>query len=135
LLNRRLGRRADLGLPQFDVAPPEPVFVPSPVLDLDISYAGGKCTIKLRVRGTPAQLILLQGAKPVRSGVRCVQHFPFLGLLPPLIDGWSDITEMYVARFGIPKPGTAVWIRTCQHIDGFIDVPKVLRFRIPASAT
>ena len=63
--------------------------------------------------------------------VRFVLHFPFLGLLPPPIDGWSDITEMYVARFGIPKPGTAVWIRTCQHIDGFIDLPKVLRFRIP----
>ena len=104
------------------------------MLDLDISYPGGKCTIKLRVEGTPAQLILVQGARPVRSCVRYVLHFPFLGLLPPPIDGWSDITEMYVARFGVPKPGTAVWIRTCQHIDGFIDVPKVLRFRIPASA-
>jgi hypothetical protein len=127
-------RRADLGLPQFDVAPPEPVFDPSPVLDLDVSYPGRKCTIKLRVQGTPAQLILVQGARPVRSCVRCVQHFPFLGLLPPPTDGWSDITEMYVARFGVPKPGTAVWIRTCQHIDGFIDVPKVLCVRLPPSA-
>jgi len=104
------------------------------VLDLDISYPGGKCTIKLRVRGTPAQLILVQGARPVRSCVRYVLDFPFLGLLPPPLDGWSYITGMYVARFGTPKPGTAVWIRTCQHTDGFIDVPKALRFRIPASA-
>jgi hypothetical protein len=127
-------RRADLGLPQFDTAPAEPVFRTSPVVDLAITYPGGKFTLKLRVQGTPAQLILVQGARPVRSCVRFVLHFPFLGLLPPPIDGWSDITEMYVARFGVPKPGTAVWIRTCQHIDGFIDVPKVLRFRIPASA-
>ena len=127
-------RRADLGLPQFDVAPAEPRFDPSPVLDLDISYPAGKCTIMLRVQGTPAQVILVRGARPVRSGVRFVLHFPFLGLLPPPINGWSDITEMYIARFGIPKPGTAVWISTCQHIDGFIDAPKVLRFRIPASA-
>jgi len=127
-------RRADLGLPQFDVAPPEPVFDPSPVLDLDISYLEGKCTIKLRVDGTPAQLILVQGARPVRSCVRYVLHFPFLGLLPPPIDGWSDITGLYVARYGVPKANQAIWIRTCQHIDGFIDVPKVLRFRIPASA-
>ena len=125
-------RRADLGLPQFDVAPPEPVFDPSPVLDLDISYPEGKCCIKLRVEGTPAQLILVQGARPVRSSVRCVQHFPLLGLLPPPINGWSDITDLYVARFGVPKPNQAVWIRTCQHIDGFIDMPKVCRFRIPA---
>ena len=127
-------RRADLGLPQFDVAPAEPVFSQTPVLELAVTYTGGKFTLKVRVRGTPAQLILVQGARPVRSCVRCVQHFPFLGLLPPPIDGWSVITEMYVARFGVPKAGTAVWIRTCQHIDGFVDVPKVLRVRIRASA-
>jgi hypothetical protein len=127
-------RRADLGLPQFDVAPAEPVFSPTPIRELAVTYPGGKFTLKLRVDGTPAQLILVQGARPVRSYVRFVLHFPLLGLLPPPIDGWSDITAMYVARFGVPKPGTAVWIRTCQHIDGFIDVPKALRFRIPASA-
>jgi hypothetical protein len=60
-----------------------------------------------------------------------VQHFHFLGLLPPAKDGWSDITELYVARFGEPKPNWAIWIRTCQHIDGYIDVPKVIRFRLP----
>ena len=127
-------RRADLGLPQFDVAPPEPAFDPSPVLDLDISYPGGKLTIKLRVRGTPEQLILVQGARPVRSCVRCVQHFPFLGLLPPPKDGWSDITELYVARYGVPKPGKAIWIRTWQHIDGWIDAPKVARARVRVEA-
>ena len=127
-------RRADLGLPQFDTAPAEPVFRTSPVLDLAVTYPGGKFTLKLRVEGTPAQLILVQGAKPVRSCVRFVLHFPLLGLLPPPIDGWSVITELYVARYGVPKAGTAIWIRTCQHIDGFIDVQKVLRFRIPASA-
>ena len=102
------------------------------MVDLAITYPGGKFTLKLRVQGTPAQLILVQGAKPVRSCVRCVQHFPFLWLLPPPIDGWSDITELYIARFGVPKAGTAVWIRTCQHIDDFIDVPKVLRVRVLA---
>jgi hypothetical protein len=84
------------------------------------------------VDGILEHLILVQGARPVSSGIRYVGHFPFLGLLPPPVDGWSDITAMYVARFGVPKPGTAIWILTCQHIDGFIDVPIALRFRIPA---
>ena len=125
-------RRADLGLPQFDTAPAEPVFSPSPVVDLAITYPGGKFTLKLRVEGTPAQLILVQGARPVRSCVRFVLHFPLLGLLPPPIDGWIDITDLYVARYGVPKANQAIWIRTCQHIDGFIDVPKVFRVRVPA---
>jgi hypothetical protein len=123
-------RRADLGLPQFDLPPAEPVFRRNPVAELDITNTGGRIALKLRVPSPPAQYTLVQGARPVRTGVRCVQHFPFLGLLPPPVDGWSDITELYVARFGVPKPGTAIWIRICQHIDGWIDVPSVLRVRV-----
>jgi|ERR1035437_396052 hypothetical protein len=129
-LNRR---RADLGLPQFDLPPAQPVFSPNPVAELVATNTGGNFTLKLRVPSPPAQYTLVQGAAPVRSGVRCVQHFPFLGLLPPPTDGWSDITELYVARYGVPKAGKAIWIRTCQHIDGWIDAPKVARVRVPAA--
>ena len=127
-------RRADLGLPQFDLPPAEPVFSDNPMGELVITNTGGRITLKLRVPSPPAQYTLVQGARPVGTGVRCVQHFPFLGLLPPPADGWSDITELYVARHGVPKAGTAIWIRTCQHIDGWTDVPKVARARVPAPA-
>jgi hypothetical protein len=127
-------RRADLGLLQFDLPPAELVFSPNPVTELVATNTGGKFTLKLRVPSPPAQYTLVQAAAPVRYGVRCVQHFPFLGLLPPPTDGWSDITELYVARYGVPKAGTAIWIRTCQHIDGWTDVPKVARVRVPAPA-
>jgi hypothetical protein len=49
-------------------------------------------------------------------------------------DGWSDITELYIARYCVPKAGTAIWIRTCQHIDGWTDVPKVARARVLVAA-
>jgi hypothetical protein len=127
-------RRAELSLPQFDLPPAEPVFSPNPVAELVITNTGGKITLKLRVPSPPAQYTLVQGAAPVRTGVRCVQHFPFLWLLPPPTDGWSDITELYETRYREPKVGTAVWIRTYQHIDGWIDVPKVFRARVPAPA-
>jgi hypothetical protein len=127
-------RRADLGLPQFDLPPAEPVFSPNPVEDLVATYTEGMFTLKLRVTSPPTQYTLVQGAAPVRTAVRWVQHFPFLGLLPPPIDGWSDITELYVARYGVPKAGKAIWIRTCQHIDGWLDSPKVARARVLAAA-
>jgi hypothetical protein len=123
-------RRADLGLPQFDLPPAEPVFSLNPVAELVITNTVGMVTLKLRVPSPPAQYTLVQGAAPVRTAVRCVQHYPYLGLLPPPTDGWSDITELYVARYGVPKAGTAIWIRTCQHIDGWTDVPKVARARV-----
>ena len=126
-------RRADIGLPQLDLPPAAPAFTPNPVAELVITNTGGKITLKLRVPTPPAQYTLVQGAAPVRTGVRCVQHFPFLGLLPPPTDGWSDITELYVARYGVPKAGMAICIRTCQHIDGWTDAPKVARARVLAA--
>ena len=100
-------RRADLGLPQFDIPSSEPVFSPNPVAELVITHTGDKITLKLRVPTPPAQYTLVQGAAPVRTGVRWVQHFPFLGLLPPPTDGWIDITELYFARYGVPKVARA----------------------------
>ena len=127
-------QRADLGLPQFDLPPAEPFFSPNPVTELLITDTGDRITLKLRVTGPPARYTLVQAARPVRTGVRFVQHYTFLGLLPPPIDGWSDITDLFVARYGVPKIGMAVWIRTCQHIDGWTDVPKVVRSRVPTPA-
>jgi hypothetical protein len=127
-------RRADLGLPQFDIPPAEPTFKKNPVEQLRATFAGGVFRLELHVSGPPGPYTLVCGAAPVRSGVRSVQHFYFLGLLPPPKDGWSDITELYVRRFGEPKPNWAIWIRTCQHIDGYVDKPIVLRFRLPGAA-
>ncbi len=127
-------RRADLRLPQFDLPPDEPVFSTNPVVELVAAYTGGRFTLKVRLSGPPAQYTLVQVARPVSAAARWVQHFPFLGLLPPPTDGWCDITDLYVARYGLPKVGQAIWIRTCQHIDGWIDTPKVLRARVLAVA-
>ncbi len=125
--------RADIGLSQFALPPAVPTFTPNPVAELLITNTGGIITLKLHVPSLPAQYTLVQGAKPRSTGVRCVQHFPFLGFLPAPIDGWSDITELYVARFGVPPVRSAIFIRTCQHIDGWTDVPKLTRAVVPAA--
>ncbi len=127
-------RRADLNLPQFDAAPAQPVFSDNPVKELACTWTEGKLALLARVEGTPEQLVLVRGAKPVGNGVRCVQHFPLLGLLPPAKDGWSNITDLYGTRYGVPKPNQAIWIRFCQHIDGFTDIPVVFRVRVEAPA-
>lgn len=124
--------RAHLGLSQFDLPPAVPSFSPNPVAELSITNTGGAITVKLRVPDQPGQYTLVQGAAPVSAGVRCVPHFPLLGLLPAPVDGWSDITALYVARYGAPTVGTAVFIRTCQHTDGWTDLPKVASALVPA---
>jgi hypothetical protein len=85
-----------------------------------------RITLKLRVPSPPAQHTLVQGAKPVRTGVRCVQHFPFLGLLPPPKDGWSDVTALFRSRHGLPKFGQAIRIRTCSTLKAGAISPEAL---------
>ena len=125
--------RVHLGLSQFDLPPAVPSFSPNPVAELAIANTGGNITLKLRVPSQPGQTTLVQGAAPVSAGVRCVQHYPLLGLLPAPVDGWSDITDLYVAKYGAPIVGTAVFIRTCQHIDGWTDLPIVASAFVPAA--
>jgi hypothetical protein len=125
--------RAHLGLSQFNLPPPVPTFNPNPVAELAITNTGSAITLKVRVTAAPGQYTLVQGAAPVSAGVRCVQHYPLLGLLRAPVDGWSDITEDYVARYGVPVVGTAVFIRTCQHLDGWTDLPKIASAIVPAA--
>ena len=79
----------------------------------------------------PAEHTVVQGAAPCSPGVSCVQHFPNLGFLPAPVDGWSDITALYVAWYGVPPVGNTVWIRTRQHINGWNDLPKQASANVP----
>jgi len=69
---------------------------------------------------------------PVSAGVRCVQHYCYLGLLPASQDGYSEVTALYIARYGAPPSGTVVYRQTRQQIDGWTDVPKVTSAKVPA---
>jgi hypothetical protein len=127
-------KQAKLGLPQFELPPADPVFSPNPVAELVATNTGGHVTLKVRVPSQPAQNTVVQAAAPVGPGIRCVQHFPMLGSLPAAIDGWSDITKLYVDRYGEPPPGMVIFVRTCQHIDGASDVPKLTSALVPGAS-
>ena len=71
------------------------------------------------------------GAAPCSAGRSSARHFVFLGFLPDAVRGLSDITDLYVARFGVPPVGTKVFIRTQQHIDGWDDLPKQTSAIVP----
>ena len=126
-------RQAHLSLPLFDTPPAPAVIPPNPVGELVATNTNGHIAIKLAVPSAPVENTLVEGPAPQSSGVRCVQHFPFLGLLPTPVNGYSDITAMIVARYGILSAGTRIFIRTRQQVDGMVDVPKLVSVRIPAA--
>ena len=87
---------------------------------------GGILQLKLQVLSQPLEYTLV-------LGVRCVQHFPFLGFLPAPVDGWCDIADLLVKRYGVPAVGRAIFVRTRQHINGWNDPPKQVRAIVRAA--
>jgi hypothetical protein len=114
---------AIVGADQMDEPPARPEFGKNPVGALLITNTGGRIALNLRVTGAPAQPILVLGYRPISAGARFARDFHILGLLPVPVGGVSDITDLYVARFGVPPVGRRVLIRTRQQIDGWDDLP------------
>jgi hypothetical protein len=123
--------RTAIRLDQFDVPPKVPEFGSNPVGELTISNTRGAIALKLSVLSTPAEHTIVYGAAPCSAGKYFVRHFNILGFLPEPVGGVSGITDIYVARYGVPKAGTRVCIRTQQHINGWDDLPKQTSAIVP----
>ena len=119
--------RAAIGLGRFNRPPAVPSFGLNTTGPLAITITAGVVALKLPVVSLPTQYVLVEGAAPCSAGIRYARHYPFLGFLPEPVDGFSDITALYVDWYGVPPVGAAIMIRTRQHIDGWTDNPIVTR--------
>ena len=103
---------------------PEKV-LPNPVGALVIPNRGGTIRLRLRVPTAPAELTFVFGVRWCSRG----QSVPrtngvLLGRLPRAVYGWSEITDLYVKKFGHPPTGTRVFIWTRQVVNGRQDELK-----------
>ena len=118
---------AAIGLPlTADPAPP-PTFPSNPVGPLTATRTGGTVSLQLEVSGSPAPYIIVLGAKPKGPGISYVDHYTILGVLPMPQGGFSDITSLYVAKYGVPRVGQRIFIQTIQQINGWRNIPKPTR--------
>lgn len=108
-----------------------PPFDANPVSELLITNTGGEIELKLRVRSVPSALMLVLGTHPRSVGVTFAKHFAILGVLPPAEAGYSNITKLFVDRYGKPPGGTRVFIRTRQLLNGWEDEPKQIAAIVP----
>jgi hypothetical protein len=112
------------GEPPTDVPTERPIFSANPVGALSITNDGGDIALELSVPRTPAHYVLVMGTAPCSAGVTVPRRFVILGRLPDPVGRVSDITDMYVARYGIPPGGARIFIRTMQVANGWEDFPK-----------
>ena len=102
------------------LTPPVPViFEPSVVGRLTLTNGEGGVRLLLNVTGPVTEDIMVFGQAPCSAGRMKRRNVAYLGLLPAPQDGMSDITDLYVARYGEPRPGEKVFIVTRQQKDGW----------------
>ncbi len=106
-------------LPPVWEPPARVVFNLSPVRQLVITNGEEGVRLFLRLAAAPTEDIMVFGQAPCSAGRSKRRNVSYLGLLPPAEDGLSEITGLYKARYGEPRPGTKVFIVTSQQKNGW----------------
>jgi hypothetical protein len=116
--------QALLELPPFVYPPQRPEFGSNPVRALSITQGSAGIALRLLVTGEPAGHFLVFASRPYNAGRRYCDKFIYLGPLPPPTGGESDITELYLSKFGNPPAGSRVFINLWQQVNGWRDQPR-----------
>jgi hypothetical protein len=111
--------RACIHLPPLWEVPAPVVFDTNPVGQLTFANGEGGVRLLLSVSGPVTEDIMVFGQAPCSAGRSKRRNVAYLGLLPAPQDGMSDITDLYVARYGEPRAGEKVFIVTRQQKDGW----------------
>jgi len=112
--------------------PPVPADpAPNPVGQLHITNRGGRVRLKLEIRGLVPELIKVYGSPPQNRGKKRCRDFRVLGRLPFPNNGESDITELYVEKYGVPQVGQRVFIRTQVQSNGREGAARETNFVVP----
>jgi hypothetical protein len=119
------------GLPPALVPTERPTFSRNEVGNLVITNTAGEIDLKLSVPTAPTAIVLVLGTAPRSAGVSFANHFTILGRLPAPEAGYSNIRKLYVDRYGEPSPGTRVFIRTRQLVNGWEDDPQQTAALVP----
>jgi hypothetical protein len=122
---------AFVGMEPVTDPPDYPRFGANPVGSLTITNVRGAIALKLSVPSAPAQHTLVWGTVPGSAGASFPGRFTFLGLLPAPVAGVSNITELYVAKYGVPPVTKRVFIHTRQQVNGWQDAPKQTTAVVP----
>jgi hypothetical protein len=105
---------------------------PNPVEALEIRNRRGVISLRLRVPEAPAQFTFVFGVRWCSRGMSVPRsNGVLLGRLPQAVRGSSEITDLYVNKYGQPRPGSRVFVWTRQVINGRKDALKSTHADVP----
>src|ERR1035441_1798015 len=123
--------RSRVNLPESLEPPARVAFGLSAVGELVAENTEVGVRLRLRIAGELNEDVMVFGQEPCSSGRSKRRNVAYLRLLPPPVDGWSDITYLYRARYGEPRPGTRVFIVTCQQKNGWKGMDRETSALVP----
>jgi hypothetical protein len=125
---------AIVGEPVASVPPAHPTFDANVCQSLEITNVAGVVAIKLVCAGSSDSFNLVRACAPQNSGTRRPGSIRYLGELPEVVAGKSDITALYTAKFGVPAVGDRLFIQSNQLEAGWQDLPVAFSKLVPASS-
>jgi hypothetical protein len=123
--------RGSLGLSFVKDPPPRVEAGPNPVGEFRITNRGDRVVFRLEVLGPVTNFIKVYATAPQSRGTSRGRNYLVLGLLPAPRHGESDITVLYVRRFGVPEPGMRIFIRTVVEVNGKQSSPHETNCLVP----
>jgi hypothetical protein len=123
--------RSRVNLPETLEPPVRVAFGLSAVGELVAEITEAGVRLRVRITGELNEDVMVFGQEPCSAGRSKRRNVAYLGLLPPPVNGWSDIIHLYRARYGEPRPGTRVFIVTCQQKDGWKGMDRETSALVP----
>ena len=117
------------------IVPPAAVTFPALVPSaFTITNTLGVIKMSLTCGDDPAEYTVVSATGGVSAGRTVDRDIRVLGECPQPVLGQSDITAMWVAKFGEPVVGKKVFVSVHQMIDGFTDIPAKWDAVVPVAA-
>ena len=114
---------AQFGQTQVDAPPDHPQFPALAAQNLVITNTAGVIALRLTCPTDPGENTIVRGAAPISQGRETCRDFRVLGVCPAPVEGSSDITGLYTARYGVPPVAKKVYIQVNQYVDGWESRP------------
>ena len=123
--------QAAFGLPPLDYPPERPDFGPNPVVGFRIIVRRGRLALKLIVPKAPAAHIVVFASAPLNQGREYCDKFLCLGPLPARSRGEIDIAALYLSKQDMPWPGSKIFLRIVQQVNGWRSLPHPFAAILP----
>ena len=125
---------AQFGQAKVTAPPAPPEFPDLAPQNLVITNTGGVVAIKLTCPTSPGENTIVRASVPVSAGRETCGDFRLLGTCPAAVQGSSDITSLYTARFGAPSAAKKVFVQVSQMVNGWEQVPVGFWAIVPPGA-